>query len=358
MIVLALNTGSSSLKYGLYDVAATGMQALSSGELASAMAIADLLRGKDLPAPDAIGHRVVHGGPRLQRHQVVSGAVLAELEAAAAFAPLHTPAALSAIRFVQAQCPALPQVVCFDTSFHAALPDVARVLPLPRELLAEGVRRYGFHGLSCESVLAQLGADLPSRVVIAHLGNGASVTAVRDGLSVDTSMGLTPSGGLVMGSRSGDLDPGVLLYLMREKKLGMEAIETLIDSRSGLLGISGLSSDMRQLQAAAPGHADADLAIRMFCRAVGKQIAGMATVLDGLDLIVFTGGIGEKDAAVRRLVCNSLSCLGVTLDEERNQRAARHIAAAGARCAVQVLPCHEDAQIARHCHALLQRSHG
>ena len=198
-------------------------------------------------------------------------------------------------------------MACFDTTFHAELPEVARVLPISRELQSEGIQRYGFHGLSCKSIVHQLANDLPDRLIIAHLGNGASVTAVKGGKSIDTSMGLTPTGGVIMGTRSGDLDPGVLVYLMREKKFDAAMLEELVDHRSGLLGISGVGSDMRRLHEAASSNADARLAIQMFCYSVRKQVAAMIAALDGIDLLVFTGGIGENDARstrrdLRRLV--------------------------------------------------------
>ena len=247
--VLALNSGSSSLKFGLYRADATQTEMLLSGEAtaigdkgakfdarnargdalvsetadisdqrSAIIRVGKLLSDAKLPAPAAIGHRIVHGGPRLREHCLIDDAVLRQLEAAAPFAPLHTPPALSVIRFAQEHFPGLPQAACFDTNFHATLPEVARVLPISKEFQSEGLQRYGFHGLSCESIVRQLGSDLPARVVIAHLGNGASVTAVKEGKSIDTSMGLTPTGGVIMGTRSGDLDPGVLVYLMREKK--------------------------------------------------------------------------------------------------------------------------------------------
>jgi acetate kinase len=236
----------------------------------------------------------VHGGPKLRQHCLIDEQLLHQLDAALTFAPLHTPAALSVIRFAREHFPALPQIACFDTTFHVDLPDVARVLPIPRELQSEGIQRYGFHGLSCESILHQLGDDPPARLIIAHLGNGASVTAVRNGKSIDTSMGLTPSGGVVMGTRSGELDPGVLIYLMREKKLDMARLEDMIDHCSGLLGISSVGSDMRRLHEAAITSVDARLAIDMFCYSIRKQIAAMIAVLGGVDLIVFTGGIRKR----------------------------------------------------------------
>ncbi len=201
--------------------------------------------------------------------------MLRQLEAATAFAPLHIPAALAVIRSAQDRFPGLAQAACFDTVFHASLPDVSRVLPVATELQSLGIQRYGFHGLSCESIVRRLANDLPERVIVAHLGNGASVTAVKHGKSIDTSMGLTPTGGVIMGTRTGDLDPGVLTYLLRERKFDAARLEELVDHRSGLLGISGVSSDMRRLHEVASSNADARLAIRMFGYSVAKQVAAM-----------------------------------------------------------------------------------
>jgi acetate kinase len=319
--------------------------------------IGKLLAESGIPAPAVIGHRIVHGGPNLRRHCLIDQPVLRQLEAAAAFAPLHTPPALSVIGFAQEHFPGVAQAACFDTSFHTTLPEVARVLPLPAKLQQEGIQRYGFHGLSCESILRQLtdaAQPLPSRLVIAHLGNGASITAVRDGQSIDTSMGLTPSGGVIMGTRSGDLDPGVLVYLMREKKFDAARIEELVDHRSGLLGISELASDMRQLRQAAPSNAAARLAVEMFCYSVRKQVAAMIAALDGIDLLVFTGGIGEHDSETRSTICAGLSWIGLSLDQARNRYAQNPISAAASRCLVRVLVSQEDEQIARHAWALWQ----
>jgi acetate kinase len=382
--ILALNSGSSSLKFGLYRVGVAGTELLLSGEaesigdtkgkfraqnasgnpLVSATAsipsqreaiqhIGMLLADSKMPAPAAIGHRIVHGGPMLRRHCLIDDSVLTKLEAATAFAPLHIPAALAVIRFAQEHFPGVPQVACFDTVFHAALPDVARVLPIPKEFQAEGIQRYGFHGLSCESIMHQLGADRPDRLIIAHLGNGASVTAVKGGKSIDTSMGLTPTGGVIMGTRSGDLDPGVLVYLMREKKLTAAALEELVDRRSGLLGISGVGSDMRRLHEAAPSNSDARLAIQMFCYSVRKQVAAMIAALDGLDMLVFTGGIGENDALARAAICDGLSWIGVNLDQARNSVAQNPVSGSESRSPVLVLPSQEDEQIAHHTRALV-----
>jgi acetate kinase len=274
--------------------------------------------------------------------------VLRQLEAATVFAPLHNPPALSVIRFAQHHFPQLPQVACFDTAFHAGMPDVARTLPIPEALRSDGIHRYGFHGLSCESILRQLGDDLPNRLIILHLGNGASLTAVKGGQSIDTSMGLTPTGGVIMGTRCGDLDPGVLVYLVREKNFDAVRLEALVDHQSGLLGISGIDSDMRRLHVASPSIAEARLAIQMFCYSIRKQAAAMIAALDGVDMLVFTGGIGEHDAEVRAAICGGLSWLGISLDPARNQSLQDPISDQTSRCSVRVLPSEEDAQIAIH----------
>jgi acetate kinase len=363
--VLALNSGSSSLKYGLYQVdEATAATMLggevethsSGGLLAALREIRGILGKSGLPAPAAIGHRVVHGGPSLRQHSLIDESVLARLELATAFAPLHMPSTLSVIGFAQENFPGIPQAACFDTTFHAGLPDVARILPVPKAWQSEGVQRYGFHGLSIESIVHQLASDLPRRMVVAHLGNGASITAVQDGKSVDTSMGLTPTGGVVMGTRSGDLDPGVLFYLMRKANLDAATVEAMLNRQSGLLGISGVASDMRCLHQQAAGNPAARLAIEMFCYSVRKQIAAMVAVLDGVDLIVFTGGIGEHDAQVRAAACAGLSWMGISLDEARNRSASSPMHHSASRCQIRVLPCREDEQIARHTRALLRAS--
>lgn len=384
--ILSLNSGSSSVKFGLYDVTASRTETLLSGEVERGddgtgtfrgheprleariaeqmpsagdrevvLRISTFLVASNMPSPVAIGHRIVHGGPKLRQHCLIDPFVIEELESATVFAPLHMPPALGIMRYAQDLFPDVPQVACFDTAFHAGLPDVARVLPIAKDLQAEGIQRYGFHGLSCESIVRQLSTAVPRRLIIAHLGNGASVTAVKDGRSIDTSMGLTPTGGVVMGTRSGDLDPGVLVYLMREKAFDAAGIEDLIEHRSGLLGISGLASDMRTLHAAASSNTDAALAVRLFCYSVRKQIAAMIGALEGLDLIVFTGGIGENDDVVRATICGGLRWAGVDLDEARNRSASNPISAAHGRCGVQVLPALEDEQIARHTAELLAR---
>jgi acetate kinase len=383
LIVLALNSGSSSLKFGLYRAGPFGVDTLVAGlveaigeasgrfhaedgrgaaladeaatfgsQKEALVTIARLLSDAPAAAPDAIGHRVVHGGPHLSRHCLIDDRVLETLEAATAFAPLHLPPALSVMGFARDHFPGLPQVACFDTAFHAGLPDVASVLPIARELQSEGVRRYGFHGLSCESIVHQLGDTPPDRLIIAHLGAGASITAVKGGRSVDTSMGLTPTGGVIMGTRSGDLDPGVLVYLARQKGFDAAGLEDLVDRRSGMRGVSGVTGDVRRLRQIAPSSAPARLALEMFCYSVRKQVAAMTAVLEGLDLLVFTGGVGENDPETRATVCAGLGWAGVGLDQARNRGADNPVSGEGARCEVRVLPSKEDEQIARHTAAL------
>jgi len=343
--VLALNVGSSTLKFGLFDVDADVAHVRVAGDADTAHdggirvhgeevnaqgdaldRIAHVL--KDQPLVQAIGHRIVHGGAKLREHRRIDGKVLRMLDAARPFAPLHVPAALKIVRRASEVFPGVPAVACLDTAFHSTMPEVARILPLPRALRDEGIERYGFHGLSCESIVRELGPDLPSRTVIAHLGNGASVTAVLDGQSVDTSMGLTPAGGIVMGSRPGDLDPGVIEWLMREKDWSADELDSCINRQSGLKGLSGISSDMRELHAS--NESAAQLAIDVFVHTARKGIAAMAASMGGIDLLVFTGGIGEHDHIVRDSIVEGLHWAGI---------GPTHMA---------VVPTGEDAQIALH----------
>jgi acetate kinase len=303
-------------------------------------------------APAAVAHRVVHGGPRYTRATRIDAAVAAELRALVPLAPLHLPAALTGLAAAADRWPDRPQVACFDTAFHAALPEVSRRLPLPEAVLGGEVRRYGFHGLSCAHVLWSLGSDAPARIVIAHLGGGASLTAVAGGRSVDTTMGFTPTGGVLMGTRTGDLDPGVLFYLARARGLSLEALERLCEREAGLRGVGG-SADVRELQARAGSDPAAALALRMFAAAVRKAIGAHAATLGGLDLLVFTGGIGEHAAAVRADVCDGLEFLGVRLDATLNARHAGLVSAPGAGCAVRVVAADEEAAMARETRALL-----
>ncbi len=314
--ILALNCGSSSLKFGVYVSSGEEVTLIDEGEAeeitdpVAALPLAfDALKRCGGVEPQAIGHRFVHGGPRIREHQLVTPAVIEQLRSAVAFAPLHVPAALAVLEAMQQKFPKTRQVVCLDTAFHRTMPDVSKTFPLPAEVRTLGVERYGFHGLSLESVVAQLD-PVPERLIVAHLGNGASITAIRNGESMDTTMGLTPTGGVMMGTRCGDLDPGVVMYLMRNGYGTAEQLETLFDRRSGLLGVSGKSSDVRELMAARKQDAQVDLALRMFCYQARKAIAEMAAVLGGLDALVFTGGIGEHAAELRDEICSGLKFLG------------------------------------------------
>ncbi|MET0331211.1 MAG: acetate kinase [Dyella sp.] len=356
--VLALNVGSSSVKFAVFAQSGQNVLPLREGSLrqegdhhwieakqgddddlssrfsrprdgSRLETLLDWINAQQLPAPIAIGHRVVHGGVALREHIRIDADVLQQLENACVFAPLHVPPALTLIREAMATRPHLPHVACLDTTFHRTLPALARVLPLPANIRDEGVERFGFHGLSCESIVRQLDQQLPARLVIAHLGSGASVSAVADGRSIDTSMGLTPTGGVVMATRPGDLDPGVLLYLLRAHRYNAQTLEELLDRHAGLLGISGLSGDVRQLQDVAEQHPDARLALQQFVQSVAKQIAAMTIALGGLDLLVFTGGIGEHNAAIREAICAKLKpvlpqLLARTLPTQENACIARH----------------------------------
>ena len=282
---------------------------------------------RDIPRPDAIGHRVVHGGPSRWKPALIDDDVLADIEAAGVFAPRHQPAALAGIKLTGEAFPGVPQVACFDTAFHHDLPLVAQTLPVPG---GEGVRRYGFHGLSYEWAVSTLGSQLGERAVIAHLGSGSSLAAVLHGRAHDTTMGLTPIGGLMMSSRSGDVDPGALVHLMRSRGLDADGLERLVEDESGLLGVSGFSRDMRELLEARPTDPRAALAVDLWVMTVRKHIGAMTAALGGIDTLVFTGGIGERSQVLRDEICAGLAYLGdftvhvVAADE--NRIVARHTA--------------------------------
>jgi acetate kinase len=375
-MILAVNSGSSSLKFGLFaeqggeEVAvfrgeADGLgrsdgrlkivdaddtalldEPYASGTQAGALeAILGALLKRGAGSPAAVGHRVVHGGPHLRKHQRITGSVIKTLEAAVHFAPLHIPAALALIKKTEELLPHAGQFACFDTAFHTTMPETSTRYALPEELYAKGVQRYGFHGLSYESVLYRMGKKLPSRVVCAHLGSGSSLVALRDGRSIDTSMGMTPTGGIPMATRVGDLDPGVLLFLMRSEDMDVGALEGLLNKHSGLIALSDGENDMRQLQAAMQnGDARATLAIEIFTGAIQKYIGAYAAELGGLDLLIFTGGIGEHSQFVRDLVCNRLEFLDI------------HGNAAGSEPKVITMSSEEEVQIARHTRRLMSNA--
>lgn len=307
-----------------------------------------------------VGHRLVHGGGR-DAPTRVDATVLAELQRLAPLAPHHQPHNLAAVQAMAEAAPSLPQVACFDTAFHANQPEVARLLPLPADLRDRGLVRYGFHGLSYQYVVSALpdlrGAALPQRLVIAHLGNGASVCAVRDGRSIATSMGFSTLDGLVMGTRCGSLDPGVLLHLMRECGYDETALTDLLYNRSGLLGVSGVSADMRVLldsEDPAAGRA-----VELFCYALVRTIGSMTAALGGIDALVFTGGIGEHAPTVRARVCDDLAWLGVQLDRDANAFHSHHLSRADSAVEVWVVPANEELAIARQvCDVLAHRGAG
>lgn len=368
-LILALNSGSSSLKFGVYGRSAgdgeekpllTGSAegiGHSNGTLhirssdgdalvarecvresqSDALAVlATELRHHIQATPVAVGHRVVHGGPELRTHQLITPQVLEQLRSATHFAPLHIPQALTLIAAAQSIFPSAAQFACFDDAFHRTIPEVASHLPIPQRYFDAGVRRYGFHGLSYESLVHHLGARLPGRAVFAHLGNGASLCALRNGVSVDTTMGFTPTGGIPMSTRSGDLDPGVFLYLVRNEKLSIDELEDLLNHQSGLFALSSGESDVKALEERIRiNDPRAALALNMFATSVRKVIGAYSALLGGIDLLVFTGGIGEHSNHVRSLAADGLEFLGLTGDK------------------IQIVPAEEELQIARHCRRMM-----
>ena len=376
MAILVLNAGSSSLKFALIDPSGTQSRhtglverlgtpdavlrrpgeaplAVPGGTLAAALTLVQQALGPEAQV-SAIGHRVVHGGERFTAAALIDEAVLAAIQECAKLAPLHNPANLAGIAATLALFPGLPQVAVFDTAFHQTLPEVAWRYAVPDAWYREhGVRRYGFHGTSHRYV-AQRMHELTGarRIVTAHLGNGCSACAVLDGRSVDTTMGLTPLEGLVMGTRSGDLDPGVLAHIAASAGLDLAAVTSVLNRQSGLLGLSGLSNDIRELTAArGAGHAGAALAIEVFCYRLAKAVAALTVPLGGLDALVFTGGIGEHSALVRELTIGRLDGLGLMLDAEANTHGGEHPIDRERRA--WIIPTDEELMIARETVTLL-----
>jgi acetate kinase len=312
------------------------------------------LSEKDLASIEAIGHRVVHGGPDHLTPKLLTPDLIEDLRGRTAWAPLHMPASLQVIDVLRAQHPGLPQVACFDTAFHARMPEIARRLPLPRRFFEQGVHKYGFHGLSYEYILSVLGKRAECRLVMAHLGNGASMAACVGGRPLETTMGMTPLGGFMMGTRTGDMDPGVLLYLVRECGYDASSLETLLDKESGLKGVSGETADMETLlELRAGGHEAAAQAVEMYCYQARKTIGSLAAVMGGVDLLVFAGGVGENAALIRGLICRDLEYLGIMLDPAKNKTNADTISCDDAPCAVGIVHTNEDLMIARHTYALV-----
>jgi len=339
---------------GEHRLAETSLEGISPIERVGEAAARILVGLAGDEPPDAVGHRLVHGGPALRAPTLVDDAVLAQLRAATPFARRDLPAAVAAVATVRARVPAIPQVVCFDTGFHASLPESQWRLPIPRSLGDGGVRRYGFHGLACEHIVGSLGAATLGRAVIVHLGDEVSVTAVAEGRSIATTTGFTPTGGLPAGTRSGDLDPGVLVYLEREAGYDAEHLATLVDEESGLLGLGG-SSDVRELLARRDrGHRDAALAIEVLCTDVAMAVGAAVACLGSLDTVVFTAGIGERAATIRAEICMRLAHLGVRVDRDRNERHASIISDDEAVVTTRVVGSDELAVVARHTSRLVR----
>jgi len=371
-LILALNSGSSSLKFGIYcrgtgdsdesplltgsaegighsngtlhvrssdGTALVTRECIHESQSDALATLAAALTDHIHSAPAAIGHRVVHGGPELRTHQLITPLVLDQLRSATHFAPLHIPQALTLIASAQSIFPSAAHFACFDDAFHRTIPEVASHLPLPQRYFEAGIQRYGFHGLSYESLVHHFGVQLPERAIFAHLGNGASLCALRNGVSVDTTMGLTPTGGIPMGTRCGDLDPGVFLYLLRNEKFSADVLEDLLNHRSGLFALSCGESDVKALEERARSNdPHAVLALNVFATSVRKAIGAYAALLGGVDLLVFTGGIGEHSAHIRSAASRGLEFLGITADK------------------IQIVPAREETQIARHCRRMMTKS--
>ncbi|MFL5759651.1 MAG: acetate/propionate family kinase [Thermomicrobiales bacterium] len=388
MRLLTVNVGSSSLKSVLYRLTPTEIVEVRAaaeriGVHGSSLRIADahgavlLLQSDALPDHDAalealfswlrtqglaaglcaIGQRVVHGGSHYSAPTLITDAVLAELRSLESLDTEHMPNTLRVIERIRHDFPTVPQVACFDTAFHRQMPRVAQMYPLPGDLWEAGVRRYGFHGLSYEYILQELRTiddhAAIGRVIVAHLGNGASMAAVHHGIGVDTTMGFTPTGGLVMSTRSGDLDPGVLLYLLESRGLDATALNRFVNKEAGLLGVSGSSADMRDLLAREAEDPRAAEAVALFCYQARKFIGALVAALGGLDTLVFTAGIGERAAPIRARICAGLEYLDLQIDEARNATPAPIISSEGSRVVVRVIPTDEDLMIARHTHRLI-----
>jgi acetate kinase len=382
-LILTINGGSSSIKFALVEAADPLRRILEGAIERIGLSEASLrVKGVDQPdnfsrpvaAPDhtravsalmdwieerlgrdaltAVGHRVVHGGPKYSKPQRITPEMVEELHRLSPFDPEHLPEEILLTEAFHLRFPDLPQVACFDTAFHHDLPRVAQLLPIPRRYEAQGVRRYGFHGLSYAFLMGELarlaGAEAAQgRVILAHLGNGASLAAVHHGRSIDTSMGFTPTAGVPMSTRSGDLDPGLVWYLARTEKMSAKQFNEMVNSQSGLLGISETSSDMSDLLARETQDVRAAEAIALFCYQVKKWIGSFAAALGGLDSLVFAGGIGENAHAVRARICDGLGFLGIKLDEKRNAANEGVISVATSRVTVRVIHTDEEWMIAK-----------
>jgi acetate kinase len=391
--VLVLNSGSSSIKFSVYEASGGERRKLYEGAVdgigtdlgkfwikdaegkklvdstpalpnrsVAFKLVADALHSEDFPAPKAIGHRMVCGGPTVQDNQLITPELIDEMEKYTAFAPLHTPIAIYIMREALKLFPGTPNFAILDTYFHRTMPEVVRHMPIPDEYSEMGVRRYGYHGISYESIIYQLQPNVPEKLIVAHLGNGASISAIRNGQCLDTSMGLTPTGGIISGTRTGDIDPGILLFILRKiaettdsASAAADQLEIVASKRAGLLGVSGLSNDMRDLRDAIKlGNAKARLAVDKFTWTIAKWIGSYVAELGGLDMLVFTGGIGENDIDSRAEICAGLGALGIVLDPERNNvRGAATISAKNSPVTVRAIPPAEDLIIVNHVARLL-----
>jgi acetate kinase len=362
-LVLTLNAGSSSLKFALFESSSPPRRILAGSidrigdDMGHARALDLALsrldtHGVSLAGVGAVGHRLVHGGPDFDGPTLLSGEVLDRIRRLAVLDPDHLPAEIAIIEAMQTRAPALSQVACFDTTFHRTMPRVARLLPIPRRFEEQGVRRYGFHGLSYQYLIEELERvagkeEACKRVVLAHLGSGASLVALQNGQSVETTMGFTPTSGVPMGTRTGDIDPGVLLYLLRAEHMSVDSLDDLLNRRAGLLGVSESSSDVRDLLAREATDPRAADALALFCHRARQAIGALAATIGGLDTLVLSGGIGENSAPVRARILRGLEHLGVHLDDERNDGGAPVISTDGSACIVRVLHTNEEAIIVR-----------
>lgn len=390
--ILVVNAGSSSLKFSVYQVDA-GLVRLIAGKIDrigqhgrvsitwsegnGPASTEPFLSEKsfdetidqffdwlgqrfNLVACAAVGHRVVHGGPRFDRPTRVDAELLSELGRLAPFDPEHLPFQIGLMNAIDRRAPGVAQVACFDTAFHRDLPDVARRFAIPRRYYDHGIRRFGFHGLSFAYLMEELarlsGGSAPPRVVLAHLGNGASLAAVLDGRCIDTTMGLSPAGGIPMSTRSGDLDPGLIQYLWATEGMTPDSLRELTNRQSGLLGISGVSGDMRELLDREPTDPHCREAVDLFCNAVRKQVGAYAATLGGLDAVVFSGGVGENSSAIRARICKNLDFLGIILDDASNSSSAGVISKAGTRVTTRVIPTDEETMIARETIEILREA--
>jgi acetate kinase len=389
--ILAVNTGSSSIKFSLYESGkidellftgsltrigqSDGLFSVTDAEgrfidcirvdvadhQAACIHVFSWIREHGSGIPDAIGHRIVHGGPRHAAPEKVTPELLASIARLVPYAPEHLPQALNAIKHAAVMFPGVMQVTCFDTAFHRTMPSIAQLYPIPEPYRREGVQRYGFHGLSYEYILGELLSQhkvraLKGRFILAHLGHGASMAAVLDGRSIETTMGFSPAGGLVMSTRTGDLDPGVILFLLQQDRLSPAAIKEMVNRKSGLLGVSGMSDDMRDLLEAESHNESAREAVELFCYQARKQIGALSAVLGGLDTLIFTGGIGEHSSEIRRRICSGLDFLGIRIEEKKNKANMPVISPDSGPVSVRVVKTNEELMIVRLTRRIIEES--